>query len=250
MSDVSYRIFGLASGGSENYWNREQSSVGRAINDVIDLAREAAGYVRMVAARPSDDERRIFNETIRENRAEKAEWRRDFRETGSLVTPTEKLMEMPVEGGSREPSKKNLGKDAAWTQLRYEDRNIHAERGSEAWTAAWDGLRDFIKKHDLGSGDDLAQNLGGNIWEYRGSRVEGRQMVHEFRHRDHPMTGLPYRPEITTTVLDVAKPASEQSYSVSQAARDTARATASAVSAPNSGQMAERQQTATQGRQL
>ncbi len=77
-----------------------------------------------------------------------------------------------------------------------------AARGSSEWDAAWRSLGCALVDCVLGSPLDLAQACNGEVWEYLHSECpQGRDyLVHEFRHRCHPVT---QRREVLRTVSPV-----------------------------------------------
>ena len=77
-----------------------------------------------------------------------------------------------------------------------------AARGSPAWDAAWRSLGCALVDCVLGSPLDLAQACHGAVWEYLHSERPqgGDYLVHEFRHRCHPVT---QRREVLRTVSPV-----------------------------------------------
>lgn len=59
------------------------------------------------------------------------------------------------------------------------------EPRSPEWKAAWKGLA-----HLTGDDDFEAHNeRSGEVWQYMGSVRHAGAWGHEFRHRDHPLTG-------------------------------------------------------------
>lgn len=70
------------------YWDREKSPNGRKINDALDKHEENVAWTGV--ARGTERQREAFYELRREVSHEKAVWRREFHETGILVTPQER----------------------------------------------------------------------------------------------------------------------------------------------------------------
>ncbi len=66
--------------------------------------------------------------------------------------------------------------------------NVYADRNSQAWTAAWDGLANTLAIELLGTGEDLAQEYECEVWQYMGTIRTPVGMTHTFRHRYHPVT--------------------------------------------------------------
>ena len=86
--------------------------------------------------------------------------------------------------------------------IAAQDTYFVAARGSPEWDAAWHSLGCALVDSVLGSPLDLAQKCNGEVWEYMQSeRPLGRDyLVHEFRHRCHPVT---QRREVLRTVSPV-----------------------------------------------
>lgn len=77
-----------------------------------------------------------------------------------------------------------------------------AARGLPEWDAAWRSLGCALVDCVLGSPRDLAQKCNGEVWQYLYSEhPQGRDyLIHEFRHRCHPVT---QRQEVLRTVSPV-----------------------------------------------
>jgi hypothetical protein len=73
--------------------------------------------------------------------------------------------------------------------VAVQESDFVAARGSPEWDAAWRSLG-ALADYVLGSRLDLAQACNGEVWEYLHSkRPQGSDyLVHEFRHRCHPVT--------------------------------------------------------------
>ncbi len=65
---------------------------------------------------------------------------------------------------------------------------VYADRNSPAFNAAWDGLSHVLATELLGTGEDLAQENEGEVWQYMGSERTPVGLRHCFRHRYHPVT--------------------------------------------------------------
>lgn len=74
--------------------------------------------------------------------------------------------------------------------VAVQESDFVAARGSPEWDAAWRSLGCALADCVLGSRLDLAQACNGEVWEYLHSeRPQGSDyLVHEFRHRCHPVT--------------------------------------------------------------
>jgi hypothetical protein len=68
---------------------------------------------------------------------------------------------------------------------KMEARNFHfIERDSAEWTRMWAVLASY--QFGRWRGDMACRNEdSGEVWQYMGT-IDG---MHEFRHRDHPVTG-------------------------------------------------------------
>lgn len=63
---------------------------------------------------------------------------------------------------------------------------IIVEINSKEWNYMWD----WLKNHPINNGleqPDVALN-GNEAWQYMGSYKQGDKVLHEFRHRNHPLT--------------------------------------------------------------
>ena len=58
------------------------------------------------------------------------------------------------------------------------------------WFDAWRALGDALLAKGIGTGADLEQECEGYVWQYLFSEIDTVQkiMIHEFRHRWHPVT--------------------------------------------------------------
>jgi hypothetical protein len=88
--------------------------------------------------------------------------------------------------------KPSLMEDETW---------IEVNPGSEVWDSAWSGLRFILNKEGVGPGDgSIDQYCDGEGWQLMGSYRQGSGIVHQFRHRDHPITKCrEYRDVLTAT---------------------------------------------------
>lgn len=66
---------------------------------------------------------------------------------------------------------------------------VEVERGTPEWDDAWEGLGKRLRELEWGDGSDLVQMHNHSGWKLVVSRLQGGQIVHTFRHRDHPKTG-------------------------------------------------------------
>ena len=62
---------------------------------------------------------------------------------------------------------------------------------SAEWSAAWDAFGKALSAAGLGTEDERTQANPntGSVWQYMGSDVCAYQYRHNFRHREHPLTG-------------------------------------------------------------
>jgi hypothetical protein len=62
------------------------------------------------------------------------------------------------------------------------------EIGSPEWEYAWN----WLSAHPLNSGLEepsvASHSESGEAWQYMGSFKQGNRVIHEFRHRQHPVT--------------------------------------------------------------
>lgn len=69
---------------------------------------------------------------------------------------------------------------------------------STEWTYMWD----WLAQHPINKGLDEPKTAENNgfAWEYMGSYMEGKKIIHEFKHRQHPLTQ-----EIVKTSVSASK---------------------------------------------
>ena len=54
----------------------------------------------------------------------------------------------------------------------------------------WDYMWNWLEEHPINKGLDEPKTAlnNGFEWEYMGSYMEGKKILHEFKHRQHPLT--------------------------------------------------------------
>lgn len=67
------------------------------------------------------------------------------------------------------------------------DGIYHIEPDSSEWNYAWDQLAS--QKINVGLPDPREAEFNGECWQYMDSGIVCGVLVHEFRHRWHPVTG-------------------------------------------------------------
>ncbi len=87
------RDFVPISGGSDSYWQREESAVGRWVNDFSDWAVEVSSTIVLYVSMPTHEDKMRHAEYLNHNKEEKTEWREHYQETGELSTKEERAWE-------------------------------------------------------------------------------------------------------------------------------------------------------------
>ena len=62
----------------------------------------------------------------------------------------------------------------------------------------WDFMWNWLASHPVNEGleePQVAEN-NGEAWQYMGSFKNKDKVIHEFRHRMHPVTGNPYKASV------------------------------------------------------